>query len=99
MLLGELLHPSIPLFLYFIEGLVDLSFDLPLFAGIIILFLSFSFVLGDFSAGGGRCGGGRERGSGFLGFESSLVWDWNVEWWWGWRFLFDGGFGSAVRSE
>ena len=57
LLLGEFLHSSIPFLLYFVEGLVDLSFDLSLFAGIIVLLLSFSFILGDFSAGGGGCGG------------------------------------------
>ena len=54
LLLRELLHSSVPLPFYFVEGLIDLSFDLPLFTGIIILFLSFSLILGDFSAGRGR---------------------------------------------
>ena len=57
LLLGEFLHSSIPFLLYFVEGLVDLSFDLSLFAGIIILLLPLSLILGDFSAGGGRRGG------------------------------------------
>ena len=56
LLLGELLHPSVPLFLDVIESSVDVSFNLPLFAGKVFL-LSFSFVLGDFSTGGGRRGG------------------------------------------
>ena len=56
LLLGELLHPSIPFFLYFVESLVNLSFDLSLFAGVIIL-LSLSLTFGDFSAGRGRRGG------------------------------------------
>ena len=55
LLLGEFLHSSIPFPLYFVEGLIDFSFDLSLFAGVVIL-LSFSLVLGDFSAGRGRCG-------------------------------------------
>ena len=55
LLLGEFLHPSIPFSFYFIEGLVDFSFDLSLFAGVVIL-LSLSLVFGDFSAGRGRCG-------------------------------------------
>ena len=57
LLLGKFLHSSIPFFLYFVEGSVDVPFDFSLFAGVIILFLSFSFVLGDFSAGGRGRGG------------------------------------------
>ena len=56
LLLGEFLHSSIPFSFYIVEGLIDFSFDLSLFAGIIILLLPFPFVFGDFSAGGG--GGG-----------------------------------------
>ena len=82
LLLREFLHSSVPFSFYFVEGLIDLSFDLSLFAGIIILFLSFSFVLGDFSAGRRGCGGRGEGGDGFLGFESSLVWDSDGEGWW-----------------
>ena len=37
LLLGELLHPSIPFLLNFVEGLVDLSFDFSLLASVIIL--------------------------------------------------------------
>ena len=51
LLLGELLHPSIPLFFYFVEGLVDLSFNLPLFSGVVILLLPFPLVLSDSSVG------------------------------------------------
>ena len=57
LLLGEFLHPSIPFPFYFIEGPVDVSFDLPLFAGVIILLLPLPFVLGYFPVGGGRRGG------------------------------------------
>ena len=81
LVLGEFLHPSVPLFLDVVESSVDVSFDLSLFAGKMFL-LSFSFVLGDFSAGRGRCGGRCEGGDGFPGFESSLVWDSNGEGWW-----------------
>ena len=56
LVLGEFFHSSVPFLLHFVEGLVDLSFDPSLFAGIIIL-LSLSLILGDFSAGGGRRGG------------------------------------------
>ena len=49
LLLGEFLHPSVPFFLDFVEGLVDFSFDPSLFAGVVILFLSFSLVLFDSS--------------------------------------------------
>ena len=51
LLLGELLHPSIPLLFYFVEGLVDFSFGLSLFAGVVVLFLPFSFVFVDSSVG------------------------------------------------
>ena len=47
LLLGEFLHSSIPFLLYLVEGPIDVSFDLSLFAGIIILFLPFSFILLD----------------------------------------------------
>ena len=47
LLLGEFLHSSVPFPFYFVEGLVDLSFDPSLFVGIVFL-LSFPFVLGDF---------------------------------------------------
>ena len=82
LLLGELLHSSVPFLLYFVEGLVDFSFDPSLFAGVIILFLSLPFILCDFSGGRGGCGGGCEGGRGFLRFKSSLVWDSDGEWWW-----------------
>ena len=49
LLLGEFLHSSIPLSFYVIKGSVDFSFGLPLFAGIIVLFLSLPFVLFDSS--------------------------------------------------
>ena len=83
LLLGELFHPSIPLLFYLVEGLVDLPFNLPLFSGVIVLFLSFPPILCDLSGGRGRRGGGCERGYGFSCFESSLVWDSDGEWWWG----------------
>ena len=47
LLLGELLHFFIPFPLDVVEGSVDFSFYFSLFAGIIILLLSFSFVLFD----------------------------------------------------
>ena len=54
LLLGKFLHPSVPLPFDVVESSVNVSFDLPLFAGKIFL-LSFSFIFGDFSAGrGGR---------------------------------------------
>ena len=56
LLLGELLHPSIPFLLDVIKSSVDFSFDFPLFAGVVFL-LSFSLILGDFSAGRGGRGG------------------------------------------
>ena len=55
LLLGELLHPSIPFLLNFVEGLVDLSFDFSLFASVIIL-LPLSLFLVDLSVGRGRRG-------------------------------------------
>ena len=81
LLLGELFHSSIPFPLDVVESSVDVSFDPSLFAGKMFL-LSLSFVLGDFSAGRRGCGGRCEGGDGFLGFESSLIWDSNGE---GWR--------------
>ena len=81
LLLGELFHPSVPLPFDVVESFVDVSFHLSLFAGKMLPF-SFSLVLGDFSAGRGGCGGRCEGGDGFLGFESSLVWDSNGEGWW-----------------
>ena len=50
LLLGEFLHLSIPLPFYFVEGLVDFSFDSSLFAGVVLL-LPLSFIFCDFSAG------------------------------------------------
>ena len=50
LLLGEFLHLSIPFSFYVVEGSVDFSLNLPLFAGVVVLLLPFSFVLGDFSA-------------------------------------------------
>ena len=50
-LLGELLHSSIPFLLDFVEGLVDLSFDLSLFAGIVVFLFAFPLVLFDSSVG------------------------------------------------
>ena len=50
LLLGEFLHSSVPLPLYVVEGPVYFSFGLSLFAGIIVLFLSLSFILFDSSA-------------------------------------------------
>ena len=82
LLLGKLLHSSVPLPFYFVKGLVDLSFDPSLLAGVVILLFAFPFVLGDFSVGRGGCGGWCEGGCGFLGFESSLVGDSNGEGWW-----------------
>ena len=81
LVLGELFHPSVPLFLDVIESSVDVSFHPSLFTGEMFL-LSLSFVLGDFSVGGGGCGWGREGRGGFLGLESSLIWDSNGEGWW-----------------
>ena len=81
LVLGEFFHPPVPLLLDVVESSVDVSFDLSLFAGEMFL-LSFSPVLGDFSAGRGGCGGRCEGGDGFLGFESPLVWDLDREGWW-----------------
>ena len=81
LVLGELLHPSIPFPFDVVESSVDVSFDFSLFAGKMFLF-SFSLVFGDFSAGRGGCGGRCEGGDGFLVFESSLVRDSNGEGWW-----------------
>ena len=53
LLLGEFLHSSIPFPFYFVEGLVDFSFNFSLFAGVVVLFLSFSLVFVDFSIGRG----------------------------------------------
>ena len=98
LVLREFFHPSVPLSLHVVESSVNVSFDLPLFAGKVFL-LSFSLVLGDFSAGRGGSGRRSEGGGGFLCFESSLVWDSDGEWWWGRRLLFDGSLGSTVRSK
>ena len=56
LVLGEFLHPSVPFPLDVVESSVDVSFDFSLFAGEVFL-LSFSLVLGDFSAGRGGSGG------------------------------------------
>ena len=56
LVLGEFLHLSVPLSLDVVESSVDVSFDPSLFAGEMFL-LSFSLVLGDFSAGRRGCGG------------------------------------------
>ena len=56
LVLGEFLHPSVPLPLDVVESPVDVSFDLSLFAGKVFL-LSLSLVLGDFPAGRRGCGG------------------------------------------
>ena len=56
LVLGEFLHPSIPFSFDVVESSVDVSFHLSLFAGKMFL-LPLSFVLGDFSAGRGGCGG------------------------------------------
>ena len=56
LVLGEFLHPSVPLSFDVVESSVDVSFDLSLFAGKMFPF-SFSFVLGDFSVGRRGCGG------------------------------------------
>ena len=82
LLLGEFLHLPVPFFLDIIESSVDLSFDLPLFAGVVVSFLPLSFVLGYFSAGGGRRGWGCEGGCWFSVFESPLIRDMNGEGWW-----------------
>ena len=80
LVLREFLHPSVPLPFDVVESSVYVSLHFSLFAGKMFL-LSLSFVLGDFSTGR-RCGGRCEGGDGFLGFESSLVWDSNGEGWW-----------------
>ena len=49
LLLGEFLHSSVPFLLYVIEGSVNVSFDLSLFAGKILFLLPLSFVLFDSS--------------------------------------------------
>ena len=51
LLLGEFLHPSIPFPFYIVEGSIDFSLDLSLFVGVVVLFLSLSFVFVDSSAG------------------------------------------------
>ena len=81
LVLGEFFHPSVPFPLDVVESSVDVSFDFSLFTGKMFP-LSFSLVFDDFSAGRGGCGGRCEGGDGFLGFESSLVWDSNREGWW-----------------
>ena len=81
LVLGEFLHSSVPFSLDVVESSVDVSFDLSLFTGKMFP-LPFSLVLDDFSAGRGGCGGRCEGGDGFLGFESSLVWDSNREGLW-----------------
>ena len=97
LVLGEFFHPSVPLLFDVVERPVDVSFYLSLLAGKVFL-LPFSFVLVDSSVGRGGGGGGCEWGRGFSGFEPSLIWDSDREWWWGWGFLFDGCLWSAVRS-
>ena len=81
LLLGEFLYPSVPLPFYVVESSIDFSFSFSLFSGIILFLLSFSLILGDFSAGGGRGGWRGKRGSGFSVFESSLIGDSDGEWW------------------
>ena len=49
LLLGELLHPFFPLFFYVVESSIDFSFGFSLLASVIVLFLSFSFILFDSS--------------------------------------------------
>ena len=56
LLLGKLLHSSVPFPLDVVEGLINLFIDLSLFAGVVFL-LSFPLVFGDFSVGRGGCGG------------------------------------------
>ena len=46
LLLGEFLHPSVPLLLDVVESSVNVPFDLSLFAGKMFL-LSFSLIFGD----------------------------------------------------
>ena len=81
LVLGEFLHPSVPLPLDIVKSSVDFSFHSSLFAGKMFL-LPFPLVFDDFSARRRGCGGRCEGGSGFLGFESSLIWDSDGEWWW-----------------
>ena len=81
LVLGEFFHPSVPLPFDVVKSSINVPFDLPLFAGKMFL-LSFPLIFGDFSAGRGGRGGRCEGGGGFLGFESSLVWDSNREGWW-----------------
>ena len=52
LLLGEFLHSSVPFSFNVVKGSIDFSFDLSLFAGVVILLLPFSFVLFDPSIGG-----------------------------------------------
>ena len=82
LLLGEFFHPPVPFLLDVVEGSVNLSFGPSLFTGVVILLLSFSFVLVDFLVGRGRGGGQGKGGCRFSGFESSLVGDTNGERWW-----------------
>ena len=82
LLLGELLHSSIPLFLYVVEGSVDFSFSLSLFAGIVVFLFALSLVFGDFPVGRGGGGWRCKGGSGFPVFEPSLVGDAYGEGWW-----------------
>ena len=79
----EFMDLSIPFSFYVVKGPVDFSFGLSLFSGIVFL-LHLSLVFCDLAVGGRRGGGRGERGGGFSGFESSLVWDTNRERWWGW---------------
>ena len=51
LLLGEFFHPSVPFSFDVVEGPIDFSLGLSLFAGVIILLLPFSFVLFDPSVG------------------------------------------------
>ena len=57
LVLGEFLHPSVPFPFDVVESSVNVSFDLPLFSSVVVFLLPFSLILGDFSAGRGRCGG------------------------------------------
>ena len=56
LVLGEFFHPSVPFSFDVIEGSIDFSFDLSLLASKMFP-LPFSFIFGDFSVGGGGCGG------------------------------------------
>ena len=51
LVLGELFHSSVPLPLDVVESSVDVSFDLSLFACVVVLLFAFPFVLFDSSAG------------------------------------------------